>query len=154
MASDHLEQAASYDDLAVLRQIVEGTARTLGQEFLQSLVKHLAAGAEQASGAWLLLLHADTVLAPGWAEATAMHMCGWPGHAAYFRFALDSADRRVNRVALSAAGREQVETNRSRRTAWLADRVAELSPEERDRLAAAVDVLEHLTTARPVEARR
>ena len=67
---------------------------------------------------------------------------------------VDSADRRVNRVALSAAGREQVETNRSRRTAWLADRVAELSPEERDRLAAAVDVLEHLTTARPVEARR
>jgi len=55
----------------------------------------LAAGAEQASGAWLLLLHADTVLTPGWAEATAAHMCCWPGHAAYFRFALDSADRRA-----------------------------------------------------------
>jgi DNA-binding MarR family transcriptional regulator len=67
---------------------------------------------------------------------------------------VDPADRRVARVALSAAGRKQVEVNRSRRTAWLADRVAELSPGERDRLADAVDVLEHLTTARRTEVER
>jgi DNA-binding MarR family transcriptional regulator len=64
---------------------------------------------------------------------------------------IDPADRRVCRVALSADGRKQVEENRSRRTAWLADRVAELSPEERERLTDAVDVLEHLTTARRAE---
>ena len=66
---------------------------------------------------------------------------------------VDPADRRVCRVALSPAGHEQVDENRSRRTAWLADRVAELSPDERDRLAELVDVLEHLTTARRAEAR-
>src|SRR2546425_9544509 len=33
----------STDELAVLRAIVEGTARHTGQEFFQSLVRHLAA---------------------------------------------------------------------------------------------------------------
>src|SRR5919197_615209 len=64
---------------------------------------------------------------------------------------VDPSDRRVSRVALSAAGRRQVEENRSRRTAWLADRVGEPSAEERERLANAVDVIEHLTTARRAE---
>lgn len=67
---------------------------------------------------------------------------------------VDPADRRVCRVALSAAGRKQVDENRSRRTAWLADRVAELSREEQERLAAAVDVLERLTAAPRTEVRR
>ena len=66
---------------------------------------------------------------------------------------VDSSDRRVCRVALSDAGRKQVELNRSRRTAWLADRLSLLSPDEQQRLVAALDVLEHLTTApRPVDA--
>ena len=67
---------------------------------------------------------------------------------------VDPSDRRVSRVALSAAGRRQVAENRSRRTAWLADRVGELSAEERERLANAVDVIEHLTTARRAEVQR
>jgi DNA-binding MarR family transcriptional regulator len=59
----------------------------------------------------------------------------------------DRADRRVCRVALSADGRRQLEINRSRRTAWLADRLAALEPEEQDRLAAAIDAIEQLTAA-------
>src|SRR3954469_24224527 len=55
---------------------------------------------------------------------------------------IDPADRRVCRVALSPAGHKHVDVSRSRRTAWLADRVAELSPEEREQLMAAIDVLE------------
>ena len=69
------------------------------------------------------------------------------------RSAIDPTDRRVCRVALSDAGHKQVELNRSRRTAWLADRLSLLSPDEQKRLVAALDVLEQLTTApRPVDA--
>jgi DNA-binding MarR family transcriptional regulator len=60
---------------------------------------------------------------------------------------VDPTDRRVCRVVLSDAGRKQVEVNRSRRTAWLADQLSALSNEDRARLAAALDVLERLTTA-------
>jgi rSAM/selenodomain-associated transferase 2 len=57
----------------------------------------IAAGIEAASHPWLLLLHADTRLAPDW--RTAVH--GDPTQAGYFRFALDSDDpnaRHLERV--------------------------------------------------------
>ena len=47
----------------------------------------LAQGVRVAQGEWLLLLHADTRLAPGWREAAPPENC-----AGYFRFALDSDD--------------------------------------------------------------
>ena len=50
----------------------------------------LAAGVAAARGDWLLLLHADTRLAPGWAEEAAWFMATHPDKAGYFRFALDS----------------------------------------------------------------
>ena len=55
----------------------------------------LAAGIAATEGEWLLLLHADTVLAPGWGAAAWAHMAAGTGRAAYFRFALDSADPRA-----------------------------------------------------------
>ena len=51
----------------------------------------LAAGAAIASGRWLLFVHGDTVLAPGWEQAVA-EFAGAPENrerAACFRFALD-----------------------------------------------------------------
>ena len=48
----------------------------------------LAAGAKVAKGAWLLFLHADTVLGDGWAQAVQAHMKDSP-KAAVFRFRLD-----------------------------------------------------------------
>jgi DNA-binding MarR family transcriptional regulator len=57
----------------------------------------------------------------------------------------DPADKRVCRVVLTPAGHEQLEANRTRRTAWLAERLAALPQEDRDRLTEAVVVLEHLT---------
>ena len=66
---------------------------------------------------------------------------------------VDENDRRVCRVRVTGAGRRQIEANRSRRNAWLADQLAALTPDERERLAGAVDVLEQLTVARPSEAR-
>jgi len=58
----------------------------------------------------------------------------------------DPADGRVTRVELSAAGRRQLDTGRTRRTAWLATRLRELPPEDLERLAEAADVLERLTS--------
>ncbi len=59
----------------------------------------LAAGASEAQGDWLLFLHADTVLAPGWAEEAATFIADPANRAraAAFRFALDD-QRRSGRV--------------------------------------------------------
>lgn len=58
--------------------------------------------------------------------------------------ASDETDRRVVRVNATAAGRRRVAQNRSRRTAWLAGRLTDLSPTDLAKLAAATDVLERL----------
>jgi rSAM/selenodomain-associated transferase 2 len=58
----------------------------------------LAAGVAAATRPWLLLLHADTRLGEGWTDAAAAHIGGNTDRAAYFRFALDSDDRRARRL--------------------------------------------------------
>lgn len=58
---------------------------------------------------------------------------------------LDPADRRVSYVSATRKGVELVEESRRRKTAWLTDRLRQLSSDERKRLAAALDVLEELT---------
>jgi rSAM/selenodomain-associated transferase 2 len=63
----------------------------------------LAAGVAAARGDWLLLLHADTRLAPGWRDL------GVPSdRAGYFRFALDSDDPRARRLERLVAWRCRV----------------------------------------------
>ncbi|SFH90659.1 TIGR04283 family arsenosugar biosynthesis glycosyltransferase [Albimonas pacifica] len=49
----------------------------------------LARGAEAARGDWLLFLHADTVLSPGWSEAVRRHMERAPDRAGFFRLRFD-----------------------------------------------------------------
>jgi rSAM/selenodomain-associated transferase 2 len=51
--------------------------------------KQLHAGAEAARGDWLLFLHADTLLGPGWDDAVRPHMAEQPGDAAFFGFQLN-----------------------------------------------------------------
>lgn len=67
--------------------------------------QQIMAGIEAARTPWLLLLHADTRLAPGWAAAAAAHMRTVPHRAAYFRFALDSSDPRARRLERAVAWR-------------------------------------------------
>lgn len=60
----------------------------------------LAAGARRAKFPWLLFLHSDTVLEPGWEREAAGFMAGVdsgkrPLSAAAFRFALDDAGARA-----------------------------------------------------------
>ena len=65
----------------------------------------LAAAVSAATGDWLLLLHADTRLEAGWAEAADAHIRAGAGRAGYFRFALDSADPRARRLERAVAWR-------------------------------------------------
>jgi DNA-binding MarR family transcriptional regulator len=54
----------------------------------------------------------------------------------------DPRDGRHCLVSLTTAGREVLLANRRRRDAWLAARIAELSPEERDVLRQAIVILD------------
>src|SRR4051794_16748586 len=62
--------------------------------------EQLQVGAAKARGAWLLFLHVDTFLAPGWA-ATVHGLCvaePEAERAAYFRFALDDDSPQARRL--------------------------------------------------------
>jgi rSAM/selenodomain-associated transferase 2 len=63
----------------------------------------LAQGVSMARGDWLLLLHADTRLAPGWQETMPS-----PDQAGYYRFELDSDDPRARRLERLVAWRCRV----------------------------------------------
>jgi len=56
----------------------------------------------------------------------------------------DMTDRRVARVAITDEGRELLEETRTRRDAYLATRLAAMSPEEQDVLVRALPLLERL----------
>lgn len=60
----------------------------------------LAAGADAATGEWLLFLHADTVPEPGWREAIDRHVAlpDAKTRAACFRFSLDDASPQARRL--------------------------------------------------------
>lgn len=57
---------------------------------------------------------------------------------------VDPSDRRVTRVRATAAGIDQLEDVRSRRTSWLAEQLAVLPADERHRLADAATLLSKL----------
>lgn len=56
----------------------------------------------------------------------------------------DESDRRVCRVETTDAGEALLAESRERKDAWLAARLARVDEDQRDRLAAAVEVLEAL----------
>jgi DNA-binding MarR family transcriptional regulator len=60
---------------------------------------------------------------------------------------VDEADRRISRVAITAEGRRRNEHSRQRRNAWLAERLALMTPADRAVLATALPVIEALATA-------
>ena len=57
----------------------------------------------------------------------------------------DPNDGRVSRVRATPAGEALLDESRKRKDAWLAARLAQLTADERERLAAALDVLEELS---------
>lgn len=65
----------------------------------------IRAGIAATSAPWLLLLHADTVLAPHWPTVVADFIRQHPHQAGYFRFRLDSADPHARRLERLVAWR-------------------------------------------------
>jgi rSAM/selenodomain-associated transferase 2 len=59
----------------------------------------IARGVEAAKGDWLLILHADTALAPGWAETAARHMAQRGDRAGWFRLRFDQNGSAARLVA-------------------------------------------------------
>ena len=85
----------------------DGLARSLGATVIaapRGRGAQLAAGIAAARGPWLLLLHADSRLAPGWAAAVRAAMAE-PGRAFHFRFALDDAAPAARRLEQAVAWR-------------------------------------------------
>ena len=70
--------------------------------------QQLQRGADAATAPWLLFLHADTVLEPGWADAARTHMAQAPDHAAVFTFALNEDSAPAHRLARMVAWRVRV----------------------------------------------
>ena len=56
----------------------------------------------------------------------------------------DPKDRRVNYVASTPEGSDLVAESRRRKTAWLSGRIRELTTDQRQRLADALDVIDEL----------
>ena len=69
----------------------------------------LAAGIAAARGSWLLLLHADTCLSPGWQIAAAdfIDRADGGGRAGYFRFVLDTPHPWARRLERMVAWRSR-----------------------------------------------
>lgn len=70
----------------------------------------LSAGASKAKGEWLIFLHADTVLAPGWSETIKKFMAS-PGSATkagYFAFKLDDEQPGARRLEKIVAWRSRI----------------------------------------------
>ncbi len=65
----------------------------------------LARGALAASAPWLLFLHADTRLLPGWERETAAFIRQGDGRAAAFRLGFDDSARAARRLERAAAWR-------------------------------------------------
>ncbi len=70
--------------------------------------RQLAAGALAVRGDWLLFLHADTVLQPGWADAAARFLQGPTDRAGYFHLAFDQEGGGAARVSRLANWRARV----------------------------------------------
>jgi rSAM/selenodomain-associated transferase 2 len=61
--------------------------------------KQLRAGADSATGDWLLFLHADTILDERWLEAVSQHISQNTPSAGYFKLAFDQSGSGPRRVA-------------------------------------------------------
>jgi DNA-binding MarR family transcriptional regulator len=57
----------------------------------------------------------------------------------------DETDGRVTKVLITDEGRTQLTLARTRRNAWLAQRLGDLDKKDLERLTAALNVLERLT---------
>jgi rSAM/selenodomain-associated transferase 2 len=87
------------------RDLTPAIARDFGCALIASSpgrARQMNAGAAAAKGAWLLFLHADTVLEAGWEVEAAEHLHARPDKAAAFTLAFDDEGAAARRVAALA----------------------------------------------------
>lgn len=105
-----LDEAGPQERIVADGGSTDGTqalAATLGARVLaapRGRGTQLAAAAAAATGDWLLFLHADTRLAPGWSRAARAAMAD-PARAHYFAFALDDPAPQARRLERLVAWR-------------------------------------------------
>ncbi|MEM9044161.1 MAG: TIGR04283 family arsenosugar biosynthesis glycosyltransferase [Pseudomonadota bacterium] len=68
----------------------------------------LAHGATEAIGEWILFLHADTILQPGWIDRVRTHIDRHPDKAGYFDLSFDSEDQMAGLTAAWANWRSRL----------------------------------------------
>ena len=112
VVSATLESLGTLDGLDLIREVIfsdggssdatEEIASACGAEFIKGPAgrgKQLQRGVQAASGSWLLILHADTRLSPGWEKHLRNFMQKNKCHAGYFRFALEDTGIRPYLIA-------------------------------------------------------
>lgn len=87
--------------------------------------------------------------AEGVQPPTVTRVVGWLEDEGLVRLAASTEDKRAKVATTTAKGRRRLERIRSNRNAWLACRLDELTPEEREALQAALPVLERLLEDQP-----
>lgn len=88
------------------------------------------------------LARAEKVKPPSMSRTVAgLEECGYVARRA------DDSDGRASIIALTDLGRAVVQADRTRRDAWLAQRLADLTPDERRTLRAAAPIIERLSRA-------
>ena len=70
--------------------------------------QQLRRGADRADGTWLLFLHADSRLAPGWSESVGAHIEADTARPAYFRLAFDATEWQARLIAGWANARSRL----------------------------------------------
>lgn len=81
-----IADGGSTDDIATIAEHAGATLLTSAKgRGLQ-----MSSAAASARGSWLLFLHADTILAPGWPGAVRAHLAEHPQMAGYFHLRFDS----------------------------------------------------------------
>ena len=110
-----LDSVARQQHVTVEHVVIDGGSNDGSVEILQRWSPRLAywrseadagiadamnKGLRQARGEWLLFLHADTVLSPGWEEEVSHYVSQnyAPAHAGVFRFALDDFRPQARRL--------------------------------------------------------
>ncbi len=102
-----LADAAPGEVLVVDGGSTDGTAAPRMISSPRGRGQQLAAGIAATTAPWLLLLHADTRLAPGWAKAATAFIAdpANAGRAAYFRLVLDDPSPQARRIEALVAWR-------------------------------------------------
>ena len=88
-------------------------AESMGAHWIDTPIgrgAQLAAGAEAATGQWLLLLHADTWLTAAWAADAMRHVMNSPENAAVFRLAYRSDSKKAKWLARTANWRSRAQS--------------------------------------------